>query len=107
LTAHNSVPVVLEGNRALVPLSVGSQSIYAMVDTGCTDMTVTESVANKLLAAGQATRLADTDSTLADGTHRTVRAISINTVVIGGHGLYNAPAMVNPDGAIMLLGFAC
>jgi clan AA aspartic protease (TIGR02281 family) len=106
LIVSNSVPVVLDGNRALVPLSVGSQSIYAMVDTGCSDMTVTESIANKLLAAGQATRLANTDSTLADGTHRTTRVISINTVVIGGHGLYNVPAMVNPDGAIMLLGFA-
>lgn len=106
LTNHSSVEVVLDGNRALVPLQVGSQSIYAMVDTGCSDMTVTESIADKLLAAGQATRIADADTTLADGSHKTVRAISINSVIIGGHGLYHVPAMVNPDGAIMLLGFA-
>jgi hypothetical protein len=69
-------------------------------------MTVTESIADKLLATGQATRIGDSDTTLADGTHRKVRTISINTVTIGGHGISNVPAMVNPDGAIMLLGFA-
>jgi hypothetical protein len=95
MAVNNSVPVIIDGNRALVPLSVGSNSIYAMVDTGCTDMTVTESIADKLLAAGQATRIGDSDTTLADGTHRKVRTISINTVTIGGHGISNVPREIH------------
>ena len=53
----NSVAVVLDGPRALAPLTVGGLSIYATVDTGCTDMTVNENIANKLVASDEATEL--------------------------------------------------
>jgi hypothetical protein len=103
--ATDSVPVVLDGARALVPLTVGSQSIYATVDTGCSDMTVNESLANKLLALGEATEIGTYNATLADGTIKPMRNIRINNVTIGGHGVYSATAMVVPDGTMMLLGY--
>ena len=41
------LPVVVDHGRVLAPLLVGSKSIYAMIDTGCNYMSVTESVAKE------------------------------------------------------------
>jgi clan AA aspartic protease (TIGR02281 family) len=103
--AHSSVDVVLDGDRALAPLQVGSQSIYATVDTGCTDMTVNENLANKLLALGEATELGMGDVSLADGSVKSMRHIRITAVTIGGHSVHGVTAMVVPDGTMMLLGY--
>jgi predicted aspartyl protease len=105
VTHHSSVDIVLDGSRALAPLSVGSQSIYATVDSGCTDMTVNETIANKLVALGEATDLGMGDVSLADGSVKSMRHIRISTVTIGGHSVYGVTAMVVPDGTMMLLGY--
>jgi predicted aspartyl protease len=101
----NSVAVVLDGSRALAPLTVGSLSIYATVDSGCTDMTVNENIANKLVASDEASDLGTGDVTLADGSVKSMRHIRIATVTIGGHSVYGVTAMVVPDGTMMLLGY--
>jgi predicted aspartyl protease len=103
--ATNSVAVVLDGPRALAPLTVGGLSIYATVDTGCTDMTVNENIANRLIASNEASDLGTGDVTLADGSVKKMRHIRIATVTIGGHSVYSVLAMVVPDGVPMLLGY--
>ena len=101
----NSVAVVLDGPRALAPLTVGGLSIYATVDSGCTDMTVNENIANKLVASDEASEIGTGDVILADGSVKAMRHIRIATVTIGGHGVYGVTAMVVPDGVPMLLGY--
>jgi predicted aspartyl protease len=101
----NSVQVVLDGNRALTPLTVGSRSIYATVDSGRSDMTVKQNIADKLVLAGEASEFGDTDVTLADGSVKRQRQIKISDVNIGGHAIHGAIAMVVPDGTMMLVGY--
>ena len=101
----NTVPVVVDHGRVLAPLSVGSNSIYAMIDTGCNYMTVTESVAKELLANHEAAETEGGDAILSDGSSKHERRIIIRTVTIGGHAIHDVVAGVNPDGAIMLLGY--
>ena len=81
------MPVIVDGDRALVPLSVGSQSIYAMVDTGCSDMSVTESPPGLLPANGEATETVGGRRHPRRRVDQKVRRIIIHTVIIGGHGL--------------------
>jgi clan AA aspartic protease (TIGR02281 family) len=76
-----------------------------LVDTGCTNMSVTQNIADQLLASGQARRGEDVQSTIADGSTHTEASIVINSMTIGGHVLSNVPAAVAPNGAEMLLGF--
>ena len=102
---HSSIDVVIDGSRALAPLKVGSLSIYATVDTGCADMTMIKTNADKLLANGEATKREDYAAILADGSQRTMPAIVIKTLTIGSHTIHNVTASVVPDGTMMLLGY--
>jgi gag-polyprotein putative aspartyl protease len=103
--ATGSVGVVLDGNRALVPLTVGSQPIWATVDTGCTNMTVTMPIAQKLVSAGEATWLNDGDVSLADGSTKSMPHIRIATLKLGDHTVTDVEAMVVNDGTMMLVGY--
>jgi predicted aspartyl protease len=74
------------------------------MNRGCTDMTVNENIANKLVASDEPGDLGTGDVTLADGSVKQMSHIRIAIVTIGGHGVYGATAMVVPDGTMMLLG---
>jgi hypothetical protein len=104
-TATDRVPVSVINNQAHIAVSLGSLPVPMLVDTGCTYMTVTENIADQLLASGQARRGEDGQSTMADGSTRTQASIIINNMTVGGHVLRNVWAGVSPNGAEMLLGF--
>jgi hypothetical protein len=101
----NSIPIVLRGPSALVPMSVGTMPITALIDTGATGMTVSETVANWLLSNNQATNAPSGKAIFADGIARDAKYID-NTVTIAGHELHNIRAGIVPDNADMLLGFS-
>jgi Aspartyl protease len=82
--ASDRVPVSVINNQAHIAVSLGSLPVPMLVDTGCTYMTVTESIADQLLASGQATRAEDGQSTLADGSTHTQASIIINNMTVGG-----------------------
>jgi clan AA aspartic protease (TIGR02281 family) len=102
----NSVPIHLDGPRAYVPMVVGIMPITVVIDTGCDDMTVNETVASRLIASNQATSLPDDKIEYADGSIKDEKAITINTVTIAGRQLHNVHANVVPDNTDMLLGFS-
>jgi predicted aspartyl protease len=76
-----------------------------VIDTGCTDLSITPTIADRLIASGQATYGEDVEYTLAGGSTHTNKTVRIATVAIGGHVLHNAHAGIGPDGAPLLLGF--
>jgi clan AA aspartic protease (TIGR02281 family) len=104
--ARGSTAILLDGQSARVPLMVGDQVIVALVDTGCTSMTVTMPIARKLVSAGQAEWLADEDWTLADGTTKRLPIINITTLKIGDHTVTDVKAAVMNDGTEMLVGYS-
>jgi predicted aspartyl protease len=75
-----------------------------LVDTGATGMTVSESIADSLIANGQATEAAAEMVGLAGGVKREFRQVDISSVTVGGHVVTNVHAGVVPDGSDMLLG---
>jgi hypothetical protein len=75
-----------------------------LIDTSTTNLTVTEPLAERLLAQGFAREGPGVTVTLADGSERDRRTIIIDTVTIGSHVLRDVHAGVSPDGADMVLG---
>jgi clan AA aspartic protease (TIGR02281 family) len=77
-----------------------------LLDTGATNMSINESLADNLVQSGYARDSGSTNIMLADGSTRPIRVIVIKTLVIGNHTLHNIAAGTAPDGADMLLGMA-
>jgi hypothetical protein len=102
--AANHLPLLLTQNGAYVAVSIGTTAANMLVDTGATGMTVSESVANELIANGQATSAPSETMVLAGGAKQEFRVLNISSVTVGGHVVRNVHAGVTPDGADMLLG---
>jgi hypothetical protein len=102
-----AVPIFQRGDAVLVDVTLGDlQPAPMLIDTGCTNMTVSRFYADALMRRGQATYLGTTQVTLADGSMQRTEVIRIAEVKIGEHVLTNVTATLTPDGADMLLGFA-
>jgi clan AA aspartic protease (TIGR02281 family) len=100
----SSLPLLFARGGAYVAVSIGTTAANMLVDTGATDMTVSESIANSLIASGQATEQKASEMVLAGGAKKSFRHVAINTVTVGGHEVKNVEAAVTPDGSDMLLG---
>jgi hypothetical protein len=84
-----SVPLIVEDGGFKTPVGLGA-SFYSMtVDTGATSGLVTESVATALLVRGEATEIEGGNSTIADGSTRQERRISVANVTLNGHTIHN------------------
>ena len=99
-----SVPLIVEDGGFKTPVGLGS-SFYSMtVGTGATSGLVTESVATALLVRGEATEIEGGNSTIADGSTRQERRISVANVTLNGHTIHNVVFGVGPNGGGMLFG---
>jgi clan AA aspartic protease (TIGR02281 family) len=93
------------GGRALYAyIDIGPWPQRVLIDTGATSLTVTEPLAQRLLAQGFADEGPRVAVTMADGSEREGRTIIVDRVTIGGHVLHSVRAGVTPDRADMLLG---
>jgi hypothetical protein len=98
------LPIAFGNSGAYVAVSIGTIAANMLVDTGATGMTVSESIADSLIANGQATEAAAEMVGLAGGVKREFRQVDISSVTVGGHVVTNVHAGVVPDGSDMLLG---
>jgi hypothetical protein len=104
-TASFSVPLVVEDGGFKTTVGLGSSFYNMTIDTGATSGLVQESVAAALLARGEATEIAGGGtSTIADGTTRQQRLISVYSVTLDGHTIHNVMFGVGPDSGGMLFG---
>ena len=72
-----TVPIVQNGTRAYVAVEMGNiQPAQMLIDTGCTSMSVSEAIANDLLAHGEADALPDHQVQFADGSEHAVRQLA-------------------------------
>ena len=101
----NHVPVTIKDHTAYAHVLVGGIETTSIVDSGMTFMNVNTSVADRLMASGQAKDGGFVDTTYADGRKDQVRVIRIKTVTIGGHEVHDVQASVVADGIDTLLGF--
>jgi predicted aspartyl protease len=85
-------------------VTIGDLPIDMVLDTGATISTVSASLADRLIAEGQASEQPAIALRLANGSTVTQRTVIINSLTVGRHKQYLVPLTVSPDGADMLLG---
>jgi clan AA aspartic protease (TIGR02281 family) len=98
-----------DGGRSLhigVDLNDGVGPHQFLLDTGATNVTVTENIADDLLRYDEAAEIDPGRATLADGSERLTRRIVIKTLTVGSHVLHDVVAGVNPNDSQMLLGWS-
>jgi clan AA aspartic protease (TIGR02281 family) len=100
------LPIMFGNSGAYVAVSIGTIAANMLVDTGATGMTVSASIADQLIASGQATERPSETVTLAGGIKQAFRQVNISSVTVGGHVVNNVHAGVTPDGSDMLLGLS-
>jgi hypothetical protein len=92
----DSVPIYSQNNgtTAKIDVLIAGMPLRMLLDTGATMCMVTNEIAARLIATGEATQQADVRSKLADGSIRNLPTIMINEVRIGGHVVRNVRAGV-------------
>jgi predicted aspartyl protease len=108
-TVEDSVSITSDGsNHWNLLVGIGGEKFLMMLDTGAAFLAVTDSVADGLVTRGQASlwtakgKVAMTRLTMADGHTAVFRRLTIHSVTIGSHVVYNIPA-VAANKAMMLL----
>jgi len=101
-----SVPITQSASGvAIAQVRLGGIEPQPMlVDSGCSDLAITEATADDLLAHGEARETEPMRVVLADSSTRSVRTLVIGTVSLDGHELHDVEASTVPNGANMLLG---
>jgi clan AA aspartic protease (TIGR02281 family) len=92
------------GHSLTVDVLVGSTYYTFLLDTGATDMSVTDEVADTVIAEGHAHYAGEKQVTLADGSTHNVKTITADTVTVGTHTISNVHVIVSPNGSPILLG---
>jgi hypothetical protein len=107
VTPHgeDSVGIINLNNAVFIQLSVGARLVLMQIDTGATEMTISNSVARALIANGEAILTTDKTYVLANGAKVTAKRVIIHDVRIGAHVLRDVAAGIVPDDAGMLLPF--
>ena len=99
----NAVPIFTDGTRAHVSAMIGSISATMLIDTGASVASVNASVAQALLASGEAIEAGQGEVGLAGGHTETEDCIIIRQIALGTHVATNVRAVINPNDDDMLL----
>jgi hypothetical protein len=104
---EDSVGIISNGRAAVVEVAFGdaAPAVPMLIDTGATEMLVTNTLADELVAKGDAEATSDETYILANGQTDQARRIVIHKMRIGPHVLNKIVAGVVPDSAAMLLPF--
>jgi hypothetical protein len=103
--APNSVPIeVTPDNQMFVTMRIGRFSFRALLDSGATTLSLPETGADGLIAAGAAVEGPQGSVKYADGIARPCRTIVINAVSVGKYVVHDVKSTVAPDTSIPLLG---
>ena len=103
--AVDSVPLVTDGARAAVTVTLGAYSVNMLIETGATGVSIGPTLADKLVAAGDAHYEGEMEVTVADGSVHKERILIVHKLSVGNHVLNDVPAGVTPVDTMMLLPF--
>jgi len=101
----SSIPVNIQNNNVTLNVSLGSETVSMVLDTGATHTSVTSDVADRLVRSRQARWDGQARIKLADGSIKTEQALLIYEVKVGRHIVRNVTASVSAS-ETMLLGFS-
>jgi hypothetical protein len=102
----NIVPYTMsETGGMIIPVMIGSHPVDMLVDTGATISAVNETLADELIASGEATDAnRPSEVVMADNRVVTVRNIWLKSLQVGTHTRVHVLVSVNPAGAANLIG---
>ena len=103
VATNDAVPIFTDGLQARVSAMIGSVSAPMLIDTGATIASVNYSVAQALLASGEAVEDGRAEIGLAGGQTVTVDHIVIHRIAVGTHVATEVRAIINAHDADMLL----
>jgi hypothetical protein len=103
VATNDAVPIFTDGLQARVSAMIGSISAPMLTDTGATIASVNASVAQALLASGEAVEDGRAEIGLAGGQTVTVDRIVIHRIAVGTHVATEVRAVINAHDADMLL----
>jgi hypothetical protein len=103
ITNPNAIAMFTDGIRAHVAAMIGSIAAPMLIDTGASIASVNQSVANALLANGEAEDVGQGTVGLAGGTHEDRHYIVIHRLSLGTHVATEVRAVINPVDDDMLL----
>lgn len=92
------------GNGYKVKLNINGVSKYFLLDTGASDLLITEDVEQELLANGtltDASYTGETEYTMANGTKVTGKTIVLNAISVGDYVVNNVQAAIIPTGSLL------
>ena len=101
---NDVVPFTMSNGAILVKVSVPGHWAIMQVDAGVGTATIVTSLADKLIAEGQATEQAPQTFVMADGSKSTTRMVLVKSLTVGAHTITDVPMSVVPENATMLLG---
>jgi predicted aspartyl protease len=104
VSASDSVPIAVANGAAHVKVYLGGYWATMLIDTGANGMSISPSLAQALVNAGDA-HYADRaiPVTLADGSVHEEEIIVVHKLVIGNHTLTDVPSTVTDQNTEMLL----
>jgi clan AA aspartic protease (TIGR02281 family) len=101
----DAVPITMARNAIYVDVTLGGQPVTMLLDTGANVSSISATLADNLIAAGQARDGGQSmPVTLADGSTIKERVLIVNTLALGAHTRRDVRMLVSPDGVDMLLG---
>lgn len=92
-----SVPLTSDGAGEYMSVKLGSTYYDMLVDTGATSGQIPEETANALIAAGEATEVQGGYTTFGNGATQAERRVSVYSVQVGDHRIYNVTFGVGPS----------
>jgi hypothetical protein len=99
---RDEVPFTYDNGAMFVSASIGGRPVTMQVDTGANVCTIPESLANALIASGQATEIGEGSGELANGSRIAYRRISVSMLVVGNHWGKDINMTVMPSGTPLL-----
>jgi hypothetical protein len=102
--SRDVVPFITVNNSIHITATIGGYPSDMMVDTGANVSQVTQSLANRLIAQGEAQVVGSNRFTMANGSSDIEPVIIVRKLTIGRHTCTNVLMSVAPDGAGNLLG---
>jgi predicted aspartyl protease len=102
---RDAVPIYLDaatGHKALIDVIIGGQPVRMLIDTGATVCQVSSAIAEKMLAAGEATAQENKQFKLADGSVVSKPTMLVKTIRIGSHVVQDIVVLIEDRGSMLL-----
>jgi predicted aspartyl protease len=96
------VPFVTFNNAIFIHATIAGRDEIMQLDTGANLCTITDKLADELIASGEAHEVEASEYKLADGSVHMGRNVVVNSLALGAHRRHGVMMSVTPDSSMLL-----